>query len=92
MTKYVVVDHENGGTVGPFDSEEEAKAYFIALAVQEEWGSTVELIEKTGSPFGSDGYGSGLTCEWLDEPATSVLETIRIMEQAKADAQRDAAS
>lgn len=49
--KYIVVDPDSDQFVGPFDSKEEAKAYFIALAMQEGWADTLELIEKTGKPF-----------------------------------------
>lgn len=49
--KFVVVDPDSGVTVGPFDSKDEATAYFIAMADQEEWRDVQELIMKTGKPF-----------------------------------------
>lgn len=50
-SKYVVIDLDNGAAVGPFDSEEEAAAYFIEMARSEEWTEVVSLIDRTGSPF-----------------------------------------
>lgn len=50
--KWVVVDNENEQAVGPFDTKEEAKKYFIALAKYEGWGDVCELIAESGSPFG----------------------------------------
>lgn len=50
---FVVVDVENDGVVvGPFDSKEEAMAYFIFMANQEEWP---EVIEAGDFPFENTG-------------------------------------
>lgn len=51
-TNFVVVDNDGGEAIGPFASKEEAAAYFIKLARQEEWRETIDLIKETGSPFG----------------------------------------
>lgn len=53
--KFVVTDPDSGEVVGPFDSKDEAKAYFIAMANQEGWPDVLELVEKTGKPFVEDG-------------------------------------
>lgn len=55
MTKFVVTDPDSGETVGPFETEEAAKTYFIDLANAEGWADVLELIEKTGRPFVRDG-------------------------------------
>lgn len=55
MGKFAVMDPDSGVLVGPFDSKEEAAAYFIQMAKDEEWRDTLELIEKTGKPFTEDG-------------------------------------
>lgn len=49
--EYIVVDPDSDVFVGTFDSKEEAKAYFIEMATQEEWRDVLELIGKTGKPF-----------------------------------------
>lgn len=54
---FVVVDPDSGDIVGPFDSKEEAKAYFIELATQEGWPDVLELVQKTGKPFTEVGDG-----------------------------------
>lgn len=79
----IVVDLENQSAVGPFDSDEEAKAYFIKLANDEGWGDVIELINRTGSPFVNDSqdrgqvYGLlGLQMFVLDEPDALVRSKI----------------
>lgn len=68
--KGVVVDVENDGVVvGPFDSEEEATAYFIRMANQEGWP---EVIEAGDHPF----ENTGLEWQPLNAPDSEVLSKI----------------
>ena len=65
---FVVVDLENEEAVGPFDSEDEAKAYFVQLSHEEGWYDVEDLIFTTGSPFGSTPSGDGLALMKMSAP------------------------
>lgn len=52
---FVVIDADSGEVVGPFESVEQAKNYFILMAQSEGWADVLELVEKTGKPFTEKG-------------------------------------
>lgn len=82
--KYIVTDPDSGESVGPFDSKEEASAYFIELATQEEWPDVLELVQKTGKPFTESGdpfvfinsRSENLHLVELDEPIARIRSKI----------------
>jgi hypothetical protein len=83
MAKFVVVDAENESAIGPFDSKDEAKAYFVKMSHDEDWLDVVDLIERTGSPFvnniedrNSASGMLGLILVELDEPSPSIRSAI----------------
>ena len=79
---FVVVDTDNYDVVGPFESKEKAKQYFIALAQYEGWGDVCNLIDKTGSPFLNDQAwpgvaaptqsSDGLVCTEMSPPSENI--------------------
>lgn len=65
---FVVVDHDNPRDVyGPFDSEEEAKAYMNALGAKQGWGPTKDEL-KAEPRLLDDIFNFGLECVELNKP------------------------
>jgi hypothetical protein len=70
VSQYMVVDNEAEVAVGPFETQEAAKAFFIERAQAEEWGDVCDLIEATGSPFVSSFRQDGLVLIDFDPVST----------------------
>jgi hypothetical protein len=73
---FIVVDLENEEAVGPFDSEDEAKAYFVQLSHEEGWYDVEDLIFTTGSPFGTTPQGEGLALMKMSGPDEHIRASI----------------